>query len=73
MDVVATMNAKFAAIRPAIHDFSLQYMPPAMNELLARVKKPLSPPSFMGDDDDVGIVVWKEEEGEYQALCTASS
>ena len=56
MDVVATMNAKLAAIRPAIHDFSLQYMPPAMKELLARVKKPFMPPSFMGDDDD-GIVV----------------
>jgi hypothetical protein len=30
-------------------------MPPAMKELLARVKKPFIPPSFMGDDD--GIVV----------------
>jgi hypothetical protein len=60
MDVVATMNAKLAAIRPAIHDFSLQYMPPAMKELLARVKKPFMPPSFMGDDDD-GIVVYAAE------------
>jgi hypothetical protein len=31
-------------------------MPPAIKELLARVKKPFIPPSFMGDDDD-GIVV----------------
>lgn len=59
---MATINAKFAAIRPAIHDFSLQYMPPAMKELLARVKKPLSPPSFMGDDDDISFCVWYEEE-----------
>lgn len=55
MDVVATINPIFPAILATIHDFSLTYNPPARKDVPARVRNPLTPPSFGGEE---GIVNW---------------